>query len=340
MLTFGSLFSGIGGMDLGLERAGMKCLWQVEIDDWCNRVLAKHWPEVRRYKDVKEVHGVLAHANGFGYKENVGKTLSGRREAQTSNSKLSGGSIGRNPILRTGEEEKYVLEPVDLICGGFPCQPHSVAGKRKGADDDRNLWPEYLRIITELQPRYILGENVPGIITTYLDTVLSDLEGAGYITATFNIPACAFDAPHRRERIFIVAHSVNIRQRNKGFGKPEEGAGQYGYCRNSQNVSNRGNRANQMERCKDVAYANANGNGKHSKEYQRRNQLEKATGKRTPGRNNEIHNGQWTIEPDVGRVAHGIPNRVDRLRGLGNAVVPQVAEWIGKRIIEFDRSET
>ena len=157
-MTFGSLFAGIGGFDLGLERAGMECKWQGEIDDYCRRVLAKHWPDVRRYEDVR----------GVG---------------------------------------QHNLRAVDLVCGGFPCQPHSVAGKRRGAEDDRNLWPDFIRVVAELRPRYVLAENVPGIVNTYIDTVLSDLEGEGYTTATLNIPACALDAPHRRQRIFIVAHA-------------------------------------------------------------------------------------------------------------------------------------
>jgi DNA (cytosine-5)-methyltransferase 1 len=154
-MKFGSLFAGIGGIDLGLERAGMECIWQVENDEYCTRVLEKHWPEVQRFGDVRECTN---------------------------------------------------LPPVDLIAGGFPCQPHSIAGQRRGAEDNRNLWPEFSRIIGELKPRYVLAENVPGIITTYIDTVLFDLEGQGYTCATFNLPALAFDAPHRRERIFIVAH--------------------------------------------------------------------------------------------------------------------------------------
>ena len=159
-MRFGSLFAGIGGLDLGLERAGMECVWQVEIDDYCTRVLEKHWPDVRRYGDVR----------GVG---------------------------------------KHNLESVDLIAGGFPCQPHSVAGKQLGEEDDRNLWPEFIRIIRETRPRYVLAENVPGIITTYLDTVLSDLEGEGYAPWPFTFSACGFDAPHRRERIFIVAHTLD-----------------------------------------------------------------------------------------------------------------------------------
>ena len=160
-MRFGSLFSGIGGFDLGLERAGMECAWQVEIDEYCLKVLEKHWPSVSRYTDIRE--------------------------------------CGRDN-----------LEPVDLICGGFPCQPYSVAGKRRGAEDDRNLWPEFLRIVRELRPAWVVGENVPGIVPMYLDEVLSDLEGEAYTCWTFNIPACAFDAPHRRERIWIVAYAERL----------------------------------------------------------------------------------------------------------------------------------
>ena len=129
------------------------------MDDYCNKVLAKHWPDVRRYRDVKEVG-------------------------------------------------KHNLAAVDLICGGAPCQPFSCAGKRRGKEDDRHLWPEYLRIITELNPAWVIGENVPGLINLELDTVLSDLGNAGYATATVIIPACAVDAPHRRDRVFVVARNA------------------------------------------------------------------------------------------------------------------------------------
>ncbi len=175
-MRFGSLFSGIGGFDLGLERAGMECAWQVEIDEYCLKVLAKHWPSVSRYTDVRE--------------------------------------CGRDN-----------LEPVDLICGGFPCQPYSVAGKRRGAADDRNLWPEFLRIVRELRPAWIVGENVPGIVPMYLDTVLSDLEGEAYTCWTFNIPACAFDAPHRRERIFVVGYTESYLRGTSGDYRSKSSAG-------------------------------------------------------------------------------------------------------------------
>ena len=226
-MRFGSLFAGIGGFDLGLERAGMECAWQVEIDDYCTKVLEKHWPDVKRYRDIKDVDG----------KE---------------------------------------IESVELICGGFPCQPYSNAGKRKGAQDDRNLWPEYLRIIREARPKWVIAENVPGIVKMYLDQVLSDLEGEGYTCWTFNIPAVAINAPHRRERIFIVANSDQ-----PGLAEWE---------------------------------------GK-----QKDNGAKQQT---------TIRASWWTAEPELGRVADGIPDRVDRIKALGNAVVPQVVEWIGLRILE------
>lgn len=168
-LTVGSLFAGIGGFDLGLERAGMKTLWQVEIDEYAKKVLEKRFPDTRRYGDIRECGG-------------------------------------------PGSSRPHVLAPVDLICGGFPCQPFSVAGKRRGAEDDRHLWPEMFRVIQELRPRWVLGENVAGLVHMGLDLVLSDLAGAGYTCRTFNIPAAAIGAPHRRERLWIIAY--NDRRRN------------------------------------------------------------------------------------------------------------------------------
>jgi len=183
---------------------------------------------------------------------------------------------------------RHNLEPVDLIAGGFPCQPYSVAGKRRGAEDDRNLWPEFSRVIKEMQPRYVLAENVPGIITTYLDTVLSDLESQGYTCGTFNIPACAFGAPHRRYRIFVVAYSGSKRWL---FDKPD-----------FDSVSS-----------KDVW----------------------RTHEQKPIRGSISGRLRLGPPPNVQRVDDGSEFGIHRLRALGDAVVPQVAEWIGRRIIEF-----
>lgn len=183
-MRVGSLFAGIGGFDLGLERAGMEVVWQVEIDPFCNKVLAKHWPDVKRYRDVKEVG-------------------------------------------------KHNLEPVDLICGGFPCQPFSVAGKRKGKEDGRALWPEMFRIISECRPRWVIGENVAGFINMGLDESISDLEGIGYEVQTFVIPACAVNAPHRRDRVWIIAHSGG-----NGFGGRSQHEGGKGINVSARPVTN------------------------------------------------------------------------------------------------------
>lgn len=105
--------------------------------------------------------------------------------------------------------EKTGQRTVTVISGGFPCQPFSLAGQRNGTEDDRYLWPEMLRVIKELRPAWVIGENVPGLVNLALDQVLSDLDGAGYAAQTFIIPACAVDAPHRRDRVFILAYAVN-----------------------------------------------------------------------------------------------------------------------------------
>ena len=318
-LTFGSLFAGIGGFDLGFERAGMTCKWQVEIDDYCNKVLAKHWPDVRRYKDVKEIHGVFSHPEQLRQhtklRETEGQQL--REGGQTW------GELAPPSSEQLSERCPTCLEPVDVICGGFPCQPHSVAGKRRGADDDRNLWPEFLRIVREVRPAWVVAENVPGIVSLYLDTVLSDLEGEGYTCWTFNIPACAFDAPHRRERIFVVAHRLcvgrterTIKQTIRSKKQKSEGQDITQLCE-------------VVSKTRDVA--NTTGRSKQSGGSQRDERRFQETILRSSRNTHD-----WTVEPSVGRVAHGIPARVDRLRALGNAVVPQVAEWIGRRIVEVE----
>lgn len=311
MFTFGSLFSGIGGIDLGLERAEMVCRWQVEIDPFCRKVLNKHWPNVPKYEDVR----------------NVGN---------------------------------HNLEPVDLIAGGFPCQPHSFAGKRRGAEDDRNLWPEYRRIVGELNPTWVVGENVPGIKTTILDDVLSDLEGLNYQTRTLVIPACALGAPHIRERVFILAHSNSVgRQRpatwqsafdqkwNDTACQPAREAKFHAIIPGREDMVHTQDDGLSFPRktweggagfensgesmCNTISAGLAQWQGKRTDTQQEQSSAVRAGGQR---------GGWWEVEPGVGRVANGIPNRVDRLRGLGNAVVPQVAEWIGSLIMVIARGDS
>lgn len=206
------------------------------------------------------------------------------------------------------------LYPIDLICGGFPCQPFSVAGKRKGKDDDRHLWPEYFRLIQEIRPRWVIGENVAGLINMGLDQVLSDLESEGYRWEAFIIPACAVDAPHRRDRVWVVANSEGER----------EGSG---LCDSQQKKIGRvfpvygGN-----------ILADTNEQG-----LQGYGGLCQCGGKLFVRQSGETIKTEWEPEPSVGRVAYGISARVDRLKCLGNAVVPQVVEMIGHAIMEAQK---
>jgi DNA (cytosine-5)-methyltransferase 1 len=240
-MTFGSLFSGIGGIDLGLERAGMECKWQVEIDVFCRRVLKKHWPDVRRYGDIRTV----------------------------------------------GADS---LEPVDLLAGGFPCQDVSIAGKRAGIKEGTRsgLWSEYYRVICELRPRYVFVENVTGLFIDGMGRVLSDLAEIGYNAEWQVLSAADMGALHLRKRVFIVAYSNG--KRCSPFCGVEAISG-------------------------EQACSGHLGQGSTRNFFARRPEA------------------KWEAEPCVGRVAHGVPRRVDRVKALGNAVVPQCAEYIGRMIM-------
>lgn len=212
-------------------------------------------------------------------------------------------------------------ERPDIITGGFPCQPFSVAGKQRGTADDRHLWPEMVRVIKEYQPRWVLGENVAGIIPMELDSVLLDLEAAGYEAWPLVIPACGVDAKHRRARVWILAHNNAIR---RNVWRPKR----QGVCRNNQARDE----ANSSD--SSMAYSPSNG----------RRQVEQSIGTRASGEGSVLtvtHSGVagrwhgWVPEPNVGRVANGIPRRVDRLRALGNAIVPQVAYEIFNAIVRL-----
>jgi DNA (cytosine-5)-methyltransferase 1 len=269
-MKFGSLFAGIGGIDLGLERAGMSCSWQVEIDEFCQKVLTKHWPDVPKYGDIRDVG-------------------------------------------------KQNLETVDLIAGGFPCQPFSVAGKRRGTEDDRHLWPEMLRVISELKPTWVLGENVPGIIPIFLDQAISDLEGEGYTTEQFTIPACAFDAPHQRERLFIVGYTEHIRFPS-ARGAREGGNGSTPWTNTT------GEPAGPSGELPFVAYSKGQGLQGVS--------IGEIHGLQPAKMGERSYWGKSPPPPPVCGVDDGIPHRMDRVRNTSKAVVPQVAEHIGRMILE------
>jgi DNA (cytosine-5)-methyltransferase 1 len=232
-LTVGSLFSGIGGLELGLERAGMRTVFQVERDEYCRRVLAHHWPDVPRFDDVRSV----------------------------------------------GEHN---LPHCDLICGGYPCQPFSIAGLRRGESDERHLWPEFARIIREVRPRIALLENVPNHLGLGFGSVLGDLASLGYDAEWEVLSAGAFGAHHLRARLFVVAYL------------PDSFSG------------------------------GLQGQWSSPKGPWTEQQLEGLV--------------QAALRVSVpagtsGGVSDGIPNRSHRLRALGNAVVPQVSEYIGRRIL-------
>jgi DNA (cytosine-5)-methyltransferase 1 len=268
------VFSGIGGFALAARQAGFRTIGFCEIDKYCQKVIAKNF-------------GAIVDDSKSGAMWNDGKN-----KRQTAGNEHS---PGRTSLLLPNifNLDGKQFRDVDLITGGFPCQPFSVAGKRRGAADDRAIWPEMFCVIKEARPAWVLGENVSGIIQMELDNVLSDLESIGYATRAFVIPACAVDARHRRDRIWIVAHAE---------------------------ISGLNGNGEQSETTRLAKRREISDTRRHSAARYERS--ERATRECC----------EWLPEPDVGRVAHGIPNRVDRLKGLGNAIVPQVAYEILREI--------
>lgn len=302
-MNVGSLFSGIGGFELGFERAGMRVSWQVEQDAYCRAVLARHFPDAARFEDVREVGG---------------------RE----------------------------LDPVDLICGGFPCQDLSTAGRGGGIDGTRSgLWSEFARIVRELRPRYVVVENVPALLTGKgkrwergpIGRVLGDLAEARYDAEWACLSAGEFGAPHLRKRVWIVAYPA----RDAEAGAEAQSRPEW----------QRARPGGERSRAAEVADADAERQpgraGEVCKPAGRRQPAERGgKGADVPDADREQHKGRaqtlggsaaaqlrdhWAAEPGVGRVADGVPCRVDRLAALGNALVPQIAEWIGRRILDYER---
>lgn len=262
MITVGSLFAGIGGFDLGLERAGMRVRWQVEIDPYCQRVLAKHWPDVTRYGDIRAV-------------------------------------------------DWSTVEPVDLLCGGFPCQDISLAGKGAGLTGERSgLWFEYAKAIAALRPRYVLIENVSALRSRGLDQVLGALASFGYDAEWHCIPACAVGAPHRRDRVWIIAHSKSDRTQRGIFQQGRTIVGDDG----------------------DIQFV-ADANAQHRERGGQRSSANSQAGASRPefigGRAPLADTGRallegwgaspstwWATEPDVGRVVDGLSAELDIIGGL------------------------
>lgn len=363
MLTVLDIFSGIGGFSLGLERTGgFKTVAFCEIDPFCRQVLRKHWSDVPIHEDVTKLRG-----------EDVG--------------------------------------PVDVIAGGFPCQDISTAGRGEGIEGSRSgLWKEYARLVGEIRPRYVIVENVAALLGRGLDRVLGDLSEIGFDAEWHCIPASAVGAPHRRDRVWIVAYPrgeqhegasdaferppakrlssdmanttrQRCREAREHSERPEEwtaGSGSVADTEHHRISIGRGIKASGPERrgllgvlsdvtsCRAVEagqiMADSTSERSNGERQSRKIRQEQAGGcggeLADPNRNNaqgiisESHDpglwgvqaersiglrsraGDWATEPDVGRVAHGVPMRVDRLRSLGNAVVPQVVEVIGNAILE------
>ena len=318
-----SLFTGIGGFDLACDWLGIETVLQCEIDPYCLKVLARHWPNVRRIHDVREVTA-LAYAEA---RENHRRNRGELAEAQ-------GRGWSGNAATVSGSQDAPWL-----LTGGFPCQPFSCAGKRKGKTDNRYLWPEMLRVIKELRPTWVIAENVAGLASmvqfdsplevdnrTYtpeemasghfdvgevrgrwgrgiLCEVLEDLAEAGYDADEVPVvPACAVNAPHRRDRVWIVAHAEGRTER-AGLCAGEPGG------QRRRRLGDEGG-----EDAADAGYGR--GEGTRGCEC------------RGPDP------AWWQSEPDVGRVATGIPARVDRLKCLGNAIVPQVAYEVIRAMLD------
>ena len=351
------LFSGIGGFSLGLEATGgFETKAFCDIEEYPRQVLQKHWPHVKQYKDIKELNYERLKADG--------------------------------------------IDSIDIITGGYPCQPFSVAGRKKGEEDPRHLWPEYFRLVKELRPTWVIGENVSGHIKLGLDTVIKDLESEDYSVRPFSISAASVGANHQRERIWIGAYSernynFNEEQRVNGEEKKisrehredNSTTGQSSrtstartqsdshvvnsdsirslqHTETTKETSRRGTETSSMS-TSDVANTNewknntrneskpreeeqfkfspnsssergvvANTNGEGSQRYGSEYELRKSQEERKTS-----WSRWWDIEPNVGRVAHGIPKRVDRLKGLGNSLIPQIPYYLGTVILEVMNAE-
>ena len=417
MMRHVDLCSGIGGFALGFEWAELSYpILFCDIEPWSRKVLKKHWPHVPIATDVKEI---------------------------------------------ANDPDEFISGHIDILTAGYPCQPFSLAGKRRGEEDDRHIWPYIFSIIQKKRPSWTVFENVYGHITMGLDTVLTDLESEGYATRTFVIPACAVGAPHKRDRLWIISHTDRrvgdvfdseydgriasekprgvkeaVRQESEGenYTLDFEGAGglsraesdvadpndsgdrtskcrtdknrekkvkgweeqsQSELGRHSENVADThnegvrswergsvselvqeddagnnhqggvgdydGNKDGEpqiiCENAKDVADTSViglqeHGHGTTTQSGEGGKTMADSSGSKQQGggkgsfygerpvsrelrRSRENSQGGWAVEPSVGRVAHGVPGRVDRLKGLGNAIVPQISYKIGVCIKEI-----
>ena len=304
---------------MGLEATGgFDTVAFCEFDDFCCKVLNKHWPNVPIYKDLKEI----------------------------------------------GNDPERIIQEFDLICGGIPCQPFSLAGKQKGKEDDRHLWPYMYAIVKSKKPTWVIVENVGGFVNVALDDVCLDLETQGYATQSFIIPACSVEAPHKRDRIWILgklmanAHDTGDRTPgSKADGDRQETIegwqeqSQLGSSRSSEDVGNTDNLGSllsphetkregitsrhsegELERgSSDVANDGRQGSAGQGHTQSELGRMADGIPTRLDG-----HLG-FEREPNIPRVATGIPDRVNRLKALGNSIVPQIVYNIGLAILEEEK---
>jgi len=227
---------------------------------------------------------------------------------------------------------------IDVVCGGFPCQPFSVAGKQLGKEDDRHLWPEMLRVIKESAPAWVIGENVSGFVSMALDDVCLDLEAEGYEVQSFVIPACAVEAHHKRDRCWIVAHANELRLEEYGHREPEnarQGSESLADTHPSRELQPQGSEQEVRRRIGDSREDVADTESERIQRlWSSREQKPYAYGPAlVPLCEGEgLGSTYWEAEPDVDRVVDGVPNRVDRIKSLGNAVVPQLVQRIGELV--------
>ena len=304
-----SLFSGIGGFDLAAEWAGIVVAGQVEIDKFCQRVLKKHWPNVKLIPDIKEVRG-----DEWG--------------------------------------------TIDIVAGGPPCQPASIAGKRNGTKDNRWLWPEALRVVGELKPRWCLFENPTGILSLQrglpFEHVLLALEDQDYEVSTVIIPACSVGAPHRRNRVWFIAHAINnsdrarggqVREENgvQGVNRPPLGAGLPPgttiYASNSHgfNGDDAGLGTGKIPQFQAAGLPGCHSANSHQPGLEIGEMLRRNLSEEFPAIIGNPWNEHWyEALSRICGIHDGLSRGMDRskrLRSLGNAIVPQVAHHIFKAII-------
>lgn len=323
MLRHVDLCSGIGGFALGFEQAGLSHpVMFCDIEPWSRQVLAKHWPDVPIAEDVKEL----------------------------------------------SNDPGNLVPDCDILTAGYPCQPFSLAGKQRGAEDDRHIWPYIRRIVAFKRPTWCVFENVYGHVALGLDQVLADLEAEGYASRTFIVPACGVEAPHRRDRLWIIAHTDSESEPDvSGHGGEGQrlGASNVGNSDSSQccwdiEATEQGGRQQGLAAgCEDVADTDSKrgcsrdakrqdagdaGKSPGCQGYDTRGmetrQPQSSMGGMAYGLSTRMDgfNGFEREPEDIPRVSTGIKGRTNRLRGLGNAIVPQIAERIGLTIKQMEQS--